>query len=404
MRSWALLLPVLACGVLADDTDTPATTVTTAVPVCTAISSTGSGAFFDLRPDIAVAPLDSKSSPNFRGQQQQPPPPPSGSQPTTDYRARGWDYGMNFTLNICGAVTEPIRDVVGVDEKLWQNVSAYYTTPDGDKISIGQQSMDLVSRGRKLVLQYVNGSPCDKEKSHDSDKKDDDDDDDKDQDSRLRKRTVSDKSSSHELASHSYSDLNDEPETEATDYEPMDRHSESNPASKSSASYASSLKSSKSKSSRRKSSVISFHCDRDPSLKQAAVSFVGTPDNCAYFFEVRSQHACARAEPDKPGSVGPGGVFTLILSIAAIVYVLGGVFYNRTVAHARGWRQLPNYSLWAGIWNAFSGVVLVLLSWCARLLPGRRGYRHISSSPSSRDRDHEAENRLIDQLDEEWDD
>jgi cation-dependent mannose-6-phosphate receptor len=23
--------------------------------------------------------------------------------------------------------------------------------------------------------------------------------------------------------------------------------------------------------------------------------------------------------------------------------------YQRSVAHARGWRQLPNYSLWAGI-------------------------------------------------------
>jgi cation-dependent mannose-6-phosphate receptor len=34
-----------------------------------------------------------------------------------------------------------------------------------------------------------------------------------------------------------------------------------------------------------------------------------------------------------------------------LVYLVGGVFYQRTVAHARGWRQLPNYSLWAGIWS-----------------------------------------------------
>jgi hypothetical protein len=31
------------------------------------------------------------------------------------------------------------------------------------------------------------------------------------------------------------------------------------------------------------------------------------------------------------------------------VYLVGGLFYQRTVMHARGWRQLPNYSLWAGI-------------------------------------------------------
>lgn len=62
-------------------------------------------------------------------------------------------------------------------------------------------------------------------------------------------------------------------------------------------------------------------------------------------------HACSIAEPHKPGSVGPGSVFAIIFFIAVLVYVVGGVFYQRTVAHARGWRQLPNYSLWAGIWS-----------------------------------------------------
>jgi len=105
------------------------------------------------------------------------------------------------------------------------------------------------------------------------------------------------------------------------------------------------------KTTRRKSATISFLCDRDPDI-QTAASFVGTdPDECAYFFEVRSQHACAGVEPHKPGSVGPGSVFAIIFFIAVLVYVAGGVFYQRTVAHARGWRQLPNYSLWAGIWN-----------------------------------------------------
>lgn len=106
---------------------------------------------------------------------------------------------------------------------------------------------------------------------------------------------------------------------------------------------------------RRKSATISFLCDTNPGSTQASVSFVGTdPDECAYFFEARSVHACGHAEPHKPGSVGPGSVFGIILLIAVLVYALGGVFYNRTVAHARGWRQLPNYSIWAGIWSFIS--------------------------------------------------
>lgn len=71
-------------------------------------------------------------------------------------------------------------------------------------------------------------------------------------------------------------------------------------------------------------------------------------------FVVRSQHACAGVEPHKPGSVGPGGVFAIIMIITIIVYFAGGVFYQRNVANARGWRQLPNYTFWAGIWSFVS--------------------------------------------------
>ena len=33
--------------------------------------------------------------------------------------------------------------------------------------------------------------------------------------------------------------------------------------------------------------------------------------------------------------------------IALGVYLLGGIAYQRTVMHQRGWRQLPNYAAWA---------------------------------------------------------
>ncbi len=102
---------------------------------------------------------------------------------------------------------------------------------------------------------------------------------------------------------------------------------------------------------RRKTAAFTFFCHHDPMDTVPLLSFINTPDECAYFFKVRSQHACAGAEPQTPGSVGPGGVFAIIFSVALLVYFLGGVFYQRTVAHARGWRQMPNYSFWAGIWS-----------------------------------------------------
>ena len=151
---------------------------------------------------------------------------------------------------------------------------------------IRQQSANLTLRGRRLVLQYTNGSPCggkDK-RSWEGWANDDDDDEDK-----------------------------------------------------------------KSKGNRRKSAIISFHCDKDPLSTTTSASFVGVdPDECAYSFEVLSKDACTTAEPAKQG-VGPAAVFAIIGVIAILVYFLGGVFYQRNVAHARGWRQLPNYSMWAGI-------------------------------------------------------
>jgi cation-dependent mannose-6-phosphate receptor len=107
------------------------------------------------------------------------------------------------------------------------------------------------------------------------------------------------------------------------------------------------------KGHRRRSTTISFHCDREQISPRAVASFVATdPDQCAYFFEVRSAYACPTVNEVQTG-LGPAGVFGVIVLIAVCVYFLGGVMYQRSVAHARGWRQLPNYSLWAGIGSFF---------------------------------------------------
>ena len=47
--------------------------------------------------------------------------------------------GYNFTLNFCGGVVEDLKakgGVVGVDEELWRNVSAFYEQ-DGKVYSMG---------------------------------------------------------------------------------------------------------------------------------------------------------------------------------------------------------------------------------------------------------------------------
>ena len=186
-----------------------------------------------------------------------------------------------------------------------------------------QQSGKLTPRGRKLVLQYTNGSPCGASGDKSREK---------------RSSTVDDESA------YRYYDVEEEDDYNRVRSKHEDDDEDDDDTRKD-------KDKGKDTPVRRKSATISFLCDRDPDMPTAASFVDADPDECAYFFEVRSQHACAGVEPHKPGSVGPGSVFAIIFVIAVLVYVVGGVFYQRTVTHARGWRQLPNYSLWLGIWN-----------------------------------------------------
>lgn len=89
--------------------------------------------------------------------------------------------------------------------------------------------------------------------------------------------------------------------------------------------------------------------------------------------------------------------------------------------HQRGWRQLPNYALWHGIVVFVKDCVIILFSSCMRCMRDRkksgRGYNQVDPSgdvngyANARGRpDHGRrsgeldENRLIDELDEEWHD
>lgn len=172
------------------------------------------------------------------------------------------------------------------------------------------QNDEPVFRGRKLVLNYTGGSLCSSSKKKRSPVEipklfeDDDDEDEEDDD--------------------------DEGDDEEDDVPTKKKPSKS--------------------TERRKSTIISLLCESDP-LAKSSVSFVAaSPDDCTYFFEARSPVACGGIEAETQ-ALSPGGVFGVIVLIAVLVYLVGGCVYQRTVMHQRGWRQLPNYTMWAGIWS-----------------------------------------------------
>jgi len=131
-----------------------------------------------------------------------------------------------------------------------------------------QQNSELVLRGRKLVLNYTGGSPCDSTDKKRSLLSDDDD---------VRASEL----------------IGDDDDNDDYDRKP---------------------KTPSKSQGRRKSTIISLLCEREPlapKSPQASVAFVGaSQDECTYFFEVRSPAACGGAENDSSsGALGPGGVF-----------------------------------------------------------------------------------------------
>ncbi|OCK73740.1 mannose 6-phosphate receptor domain-containing protein [Lepidopterella palustris CBS 459.81] len=293
---------------------------------------------------------------------------------TESWHAKGYDYPANFTLNFCGPVVEELDEIVDLDKHLWKNVSAFYKR-DGKYYSMGLQNHEPVFRGRKLVLNYTGGSLCSSSHS---------------------KRALL-PHETEEISTNKIIDGDDDDEGDKDgDDEDEDKPKKKKPA--------------KAKDERRKSTIISLLCEKDP-LAVTSIAFVAaSEDDCTYFFEARTSAACGGIEVERQ-TLSPGGVFGVIVLIAVLVYLVGGCVYQRTVMHQRGWRQLPNYSIWAGIGGFITDVFIILTSSCARFLPSRRGYSRVSlGHDTHRDRGrgrnnhNEDENRLIDQLDEEWED
>ena len=237
---------------------------------CT-IHSVSTGSFFDLRPlRLTLEGTKYLSASN------------------ESYHAKGYDYPANFTINLCAPVVESLEDVEGIPTSRQKNVSAYYKDHRGDIYSIGQQNDELLFRGKRLILNYTQGSPC--------------------------------------------PDLDE-------DGVPIDEDLVDRQVNR-----------------RRKSTLLTFACDTSPLLStRPAINFLGSLDHCTYMFEVRSRNACGgTTASEERGTLGPGAVFGLIATIALLVYLIGGIVYQRNVLHQRGWRQLPNYAMWAGIYSFFS--------------------------------------------------
>ncbi|KAG0671928.1 Cation-independent mannose-6-phosphate receptor CI-MPR [Pichia californica] len=79
-----------------------------------------------------------------------------------------------------------------------------------------------------------------------------------------------------------------------------------------------------------KSTLLTFKCDREM-MSKARVNYLGSMDNCSYFFEVRTVHACATSNDETDNAVW--GIFILIIFSALGVYFFAGFIYKIIKSH-----------------------------------------------------------------------
>lgn len=91
-------------------------------------------------------------------------------------------------------------------------------------------------------------------------------------------------------------------------------------------SYCENLVNSKTGQRLRKSTIITFTCDREMMAK-ASISYIGSSNDCSYYFDVRSHHACPTAA--KSDNLAVIWIFLLILLAALFVYFSGGILYKQ---------------------------------------------------------------------------
>lgn len=69
---------------------------------------------------------------------------------------------------------------------------------------------------------------------------------------------------------------------------------------------------------------------------------------CFYLFEYNHPEACNNIKKNK---LSGGAIFLIVLVSFAAAYLLFGFLYQRFVAHAKGFDQIPNFAFWRKVGN-----------------------------------------------------
>lgn len=132
----------------------------------------------------------------------------------------------------------------------------------------------------------------------------------------------------------------------------------------------------------QRSLLISFICDNSLYKKEGEIVFVDNQNDCTYTVEWTTAYACPVNKPSSHFTFF--GVFATIIAVAVVVYIVGGVIYNRVVQNETGWRQIPNYDLWANAFDFIKDMIIISVMSLGNVFKRRTNAINLNNGSASR--------------------
>jgi len=101
---------------------------------------------------------------------------------------------------------------------------------------------------------------------------------------------------------------------------------------------------------------IDFICD--PNAGTGSPSFKNEAPTHHYNFQWTSQYAC----PVKGGALSPGSIMLIIVLCLIVIYVVGGILFNRFKRQLTGIEMIPNVEFWISIPGLVKDGVMFLVN------------------------------------------
>ncbi|XP_041478474.1 cation-dependent mannose-6-phosphate receptor-like [Lytechinus variegatus] len=117
-----------------------------------------------------------------------------------------------------------------------------------------------------------------------------------------------------------------------------------------------------------RTSLVSFICDKN-AVKTPILEFTNEDPTNSYNFNVKTCLACLETVPGcitSKSNLTTGGVLCIIFTVLVVVYIGGGILFQKFGRGATGKELIPNYAFWSDFPALIKDGFLFMISPCTK--------------------------------------